>query len=504
MPNLIYILGDQLSKNISSLENISKKDDIILMCEVSDEARYVPHHKKKLVYIFSVMRHFAKELKGQGYNVEYYDFSHGFKSFTTVLKKAIDEHKPEKVIITESGEYRTEEIIDSWADEFNIAVEKKKDTRFISDRAKFAEFAKGKKELRMEYFYRQLRKETNILIDKNNKPEGGKWNYDASNRKALPKNIKIPEVPKIAPDEITQEVIDLIERNFPDNFGITDNFIFAVTAKDAEKCFDDFIKNRLGNFGDYQDAMNLDEPFAFHSLISMYINSGLLDPLECCKKVEKVYKENNAPLNAVEGFIRQILGWREFMRGIYWHFMPEYKSKNELGADRKIPEYFWDETKTEMKCISEVVKQTKENAYSHHIQRLMVTGNFAMLYGIKPEDINEWYLAVYADAYEWVELPNTHGMATYADGGIVGSKPYAASGKYINRMGDFCKSCKYNVNENTGENACPFNYLYWNFIIKHEDKFANNPRMKFPYMNLKNKSQQEIEDIVEAANSFIK
>ena len=505
MRNLVYIFGDQLSHNISSLENISKTEDVILMTEVMEETTYVPHHKKKLIFILSAMRHFSEELQNKGYKVEYakLDDVENSGSFDGEIKRFKERYNPKKIILTEPSEYRVFEKIKSWPNDLNIEIEVRKDKRFLSDKDEFKNYSKGKKQLIMEYFYRLQREKTGLLMKDSKNPIGNKWNYDSENRNSIASNVKLPPILKFKPDKITEEVINLIEKNFSNNFGESENFFYATTNSEAEEFFKDFLDYRLPNFGEYQDAMREDLDFGFHSIISFYINIGLLDPHECCKKVEESYHKGKCELNSAEGFIRQIIGWREFIRGVYWHFMPEYKDKNFLDAKNKLPSFYWDETKTEMNCISQVVKQTRKNAYSHHIQRLMVTGNFAMLAGIDPKDINEWYMAVYADAFEWVELPNTNGMAIYADGGIVGSKPYAASGKYINRMSNFCKKCKYNPNNNIEEDACPFNYLYWNFIIKHQSKFKDNTRMKFPYMNLKKKSQQEIEKISEKSEQFL-
>lgn len=504
MTNLIHILGDQLSFNISSLKGYAKQDDIILITEVWEETKYVPHHKKKLIFILSAMRHFAEELEENGYKVEYVklDDAKNTGSLIEELQRFSDKYKPKKIIVTEPSEYRVLEFYNQVKDSLKTEIEIREDDRFICGKLEFQKFFEGKKTLLMENFYRQMRKKTALLMEKG-KPIGGKWNYDKENRNAMPASVKPPEIIKFKPDAITKDVINLIDKNFAENFGESDGFYFATKRKDAELFFEDFIEKRLKDFGKYQDAMREGLDFGFHSIISMYINIGLLDALECCKKVEKAFIENKCELNSAEGFIRQIIGWREYIRGIYWLKMPEYKNLNFFENTRKLPNFYWNESKTDMNCMKHVIKQTRENAYSHHIQRLMVTGNFAMLAGIRPDDVDEWYMAVYADAFEWVEMPNTRGMATYADGGIVGTKPYAASGKYINRMSNYCKNCKYDVNKNTGENACPFNFLYWDFIIRNQDKLAKNPRMIYPYLNLRNKTEKEISEITNRAKEFL-
>ncbi|CAN0535614.1 unnamed protein product, partial [Ectocarpus sp. 8 AP-2014] len=331
----------------------------------------------------------------------------------------------------------------------------------------------------MEYFYRDMRQSYRILMS-GDKPEGGKWNYDAENRKPPKEGLDIPQTYMAVPDDITREVMDLVAERFSDHFGDLEPFHFAVTRDQARTALRQFIDQRLCHFGDYQDAMIEGEAWMYHSHISFYLNCGLLTPLECVKAVEHAYHQGLAPLNAVEGFIRQIIGWREYVRGIYWLKMPDYVSENFFEAKRALPEFYWT-GETEMNCLRQCVTETKENAYAHHIQRLMVLGNFALLAGIDPEHVNEWFLIVYADAYEWVELPNVSGMVLFADGGYLASKPYAAGGSYINKMSDYCKNCSYKVKDKNGADACPFNYLYWDFLARNRDKLSNNHRIGMMY-----------------------
>ena len=475
--NLVLILGDQLSRNLSSLQGLAKKDTHIVMGELADEAGYVPHHKKKIIFLFSAMRHFARDLEQAGWSVSYTEYSAGgCASFTALLKSAIDAVKPQKIIVTEPGEYRLADEFNTWADLFDIEVDIRPDRRFLCDHGKFKAWADGRKTLRMEFFYREMRRETGLLIDNDGEPEGGQWNFDQENRKPPKDGLDLPARLRIEPDDITRAVIDLVNDQFADHFGDSEPFWFAVTRDDAEKALDHFIDDCLPLFGDYQDAMVLGEKFLFHSLLSLYINAGLLDPLEACKRAEKAWADSHAPLNAVEGFIRQIIGWREFIRGIYWREGADYTTRNFFKAGRALPSFYWDGD-TDMACIRASVNQTREEAYAHHIQRLMVTGNFALIAGIDPHAVHEWYLAVYADAYEWVEAPNVIGMALFADGGVLASKPYAASGAYINRMSDYCRNCDYAVTKKTEENACPFNALYWDFLIRNEDQLRDNARL---------------------------
>ena len=481
---LRLILGDQLSETVSSLHNIDKINDIVLICEVHSEATYVKHHKKKIAFLFSAMRHFAEDLLNQGYNVLYtkYDDESNTGSLLGEVKRVLNIHRIEKIILTKPNEYRLFSEILKWSEILRFPVEIKDDDRFLCTTEEFNLWAKERKQIRMEFFYRNMRRKYSILMD-GDQPIDGQWNFDNDNRNPPKAGLDIPQTYLSAPDIITNEVLKLVDKSFPDHFGDLYPFNFAVTREQALEALEEFISRRLQNFGTYQDAMVEGEPWMFHSHISFYLNSGLLNPLECIKQAEEAYHRGFAPINAVEGFIRQILGWREFVRGVYWLKMPEYKSVNYLEATRKLPSFYWT-GETEMNCLHQCVSETRENAYAHHIQRLMVLGNFVLLAGIQPDEVNEWYLLVYADAYEWVELPNVTGMILFADGGVVGSKPYAASGAYINKMSNYCKKCKYKVSEKTGPDACPFNYLYWDFIIRNEKKLRSNPRMGLIYKNL--------------------
>lgn len=504
MVNLVLILGDQLSLNISSLELFDKSKDVILMCEVAEETDYVPHHPKKIAFIFSAMRHFAEELTSYGYTVRYIrlDDAENTNSFDNEVKRAITNLSPNKLIITEPGEFRVLEKFKKWQKEFYIEVEIRMDDRFLCNISDFKNWAHGKSQLRMELFYREMRKKHNILMDGYNKPAGGKWNYDSENREPAPKNLKSPKRISHKKDKITISVLDLVAKRFGKNFGLLEPFHMGVTRKEALLELNHFIEEILPSFGKYQDVMISGEAYLYHSLISSYLNIGLLDPLEICKMAENQFKTGKAPLNSVEGFIRQVLGWREYIRGIYWLKMPQYKKLNFFNSTRKLPAFYWG-GKTNMHCISQAVQHTYEHAYSHHIQRLMITGNFALLAGISVEEVCDWYLAVYADAYEWVELPNTLGMALYGDGGVVASKPYAASGKYINRMSNFCDSCKYDPNITVGDKACPFNSLYWNFIATNEDKLNKNQRMAYTYATLKRMDKQKLEQLKKHASKIL-
>lgn len=504
--NLVLILGDQLSEDISSLNDFDSHQDTILMCEVWDETKYVKHHKKKIAFLFSAMRHFAENLKQKKYKIRYtkLDDKENAKSFRGEVRRAVQDLKPSKIIVTFPGEYRVYQDMISWEQDFGVAVEIRNDDRFLSTPEDFRTWATGRKSLRMEFFYRDMRKKYNILMD-GDKPEGGEWNYDSENRKSFKKSddLFLPKPLWFSPDDITKDVLSLVEKSFDDHFGDLDPFYFAVTRAQALEVLDKFITERFPNFGDYQDAMLEGNPWLYHSHISFYLNAGLLNPMECIRAAEKAYRDGRVRLNAAEGFIRQILGWREYIRGIYWLKMPEYSEENFLDAKRKLPAFYWT-GKTDMNCLKQCVGDTKKYAYAHHIQRLMVLGNFALLAGIDPKEVNKWYLIVYADAYEWVELPNVSGMILYADGGYLASKPYAAGGAYINKMSNYCKNCKYDVAQKNGPHACPFNYLYWNFLMEAEDKLSNNPRLGISYKNLKSMDEAKKKTIQDDSAEFFK
>ncbi|WP_119168086.1 cryptochrome/photolyase family protein [Algihabitans albus] len=501
---LRLVLGDQLSRGLSSLSDLDADRDRVLLVEVWEEATYVRHHKKKIAFLFSAMRHFAVALKQEGIAVDYVtlDDPENGGSFLGELRRAVARHAPERIVVTEPGEWRLSEAMGRWEAELDLPVEIRADDRFFCSHAAFADWAKERKSLRMEYFYREMRRRTGILMDSGGQPEGGRWNFDQENRKVLPEDLSAPEILQVPPDDITGDVLDLVAARFADHFGELYPFWFAVTAEQAETAFEVFVQERLPNFGDYQDAMAFGEATLFHSVISQYLNAGLLDPQAVCTRVERAWRDGTAPLNAVEGFIRQVLGWREFVRGIYWLKMPDYADENFLEARRDLPAFYWT-GETEMVCLSEAISQTRQNAYAHHIQRLMVTGNFALLAGVHPAAVNEWYLVVYADAYQWVELPNVTGMALFADGGAFASKPYAASGKYIDRMSNYCRSCSYDVKRQTGDGVCPFNFLYWDFIARNGAKLEKNPRMALILKSFQRMKPEKVAAMRQQAEAFL-
>ncbi|MEM8988150.1 MAG: cryptochrome/photolyase family protein [Pseudomonadota bacterium] len=505
MPVLRLVLGDQLTRSLSSLSDLNLSKDTVLMAEVLGEATYVRHHKQKIAFIFSAMRHFAEGLKADGVKVRYVklDDKKNAGSLKAEVRRALKEKKFEKLVVTAPGEWRLLHDMEGWADDFGILVDIRNDDRFVASQTEFADWADGRKQLRMEYFYRDMRRKTGLLMDSAAEPEGGAWNYDADNRKKLPKGYAPPARLSFTMDKITKEVVKLVNTRFADHFGDLDAFNWPVTRDEALRALDHFIDDCLPAFGDYQDAMAVGETFLNHSLLSAALNIGLLGPLEVCEAAEEAYKDGRAPLNAVEGFIRQIIGWREYVRGLYWLKMPDYKETNHLAAARTLPAFYWTGD-TDMVCMAEAIDATKRHAYAHHIQRLMVTGNFALLAGVAPDEINEWYLVVYADAFEWVQLPNTHGMAVYADGGVMASKPYAASGAYINRMSNYCKQCRYDVKVKIGDDACPFNALYWDFIFRNEKRLRANPRMGLVYKNADRMEPADKRAVRKQAKDFLR
>lgn len=483
---LRLVLGDQLSFDLASLAGLDVARDRVLIAEVAEEAGHVPHHPQKIAFLFSAMRHFAEGLRRRGVTVDYVVLDDPANSGTLVgeLQRHVERWQPEAIHITEAGDWRVEQSLRT----SGLAISWHADRRFLCTREAFARWAQGRKQLRMEYFYRQMRRDSGLLLEPDGSPMGGAWNFDSDNRKALPAGLKAPPACRFAADGITREVLALVAERFADHYGSLQAFDYPVTHAEAEALWQHFLEHGLTGFGDYQDAMASGEPFLFHARISAALNVGLLDVRRLCSDVQEAFLAGRVALNAAEGFIRQLIGWREYVRGIYWLQMPDYATRNAFGNRRALPAFYWN-GQTRMQCMRQTIGQTLEYAYAHHIQRLMVTGNFALLAGIAPQQISDWYLAVYMDAFEWVELPNVLGMVMHADGGYLGSKPYCASGQYIRRMSDYCTGCAYKVTETTGTRACPFNALYWHFLMRHRDQLRGNPRLTLTYRNLERMPQ---------------
>lgn len=495
--NLVAVLGDQLDRNSAAFDEFSKEDDVVWMVEVKDEATHVWTHKVRIAMFLAAMRHFRDDLLARDYQVDYrqLDDSGCQGDFAGELGVAVRKHRPEKIVLVEPGEWRVRELFQETAKELDVDLDMRPDRHFFATHEMFEEHASGRKQLRQEYFYREMRREFDILM-KDGEPLGGKWNFDSENRKSFSKEgpEERPNPKRFSPDATTKEVLELVEKRFTDHPGKLDHFDWPVTPKQAKQALDDFIEHRLPEFGTYQDALWTDEPYLYHSRLSAAMNLKLLDPREVVDAAEKAYHTKQAPLNAVEGFIRQVLGWREYVRGVYWKFMPKYLERNALKAKAPLPKFYWT-ADTEMNCLRQCIGQTLDYGYAHHIQRLMVTGLFALLLGVDPKAVHEWYLAVYLDAVEWVELPNTLGMSQFADGGIMASKPYVATGKYIKRMSNYCDGCRYDPEKATGEDACPFTTLYWDFLMRHEKFLSDNQRMGLQLKNIERKSEQERREI---------
>lgn len=489
---LRMVLGDQLSPSLASLEALDARRDVVLIAEVLEEARHVPHHPLKLTFVFSAMRHFAETLRARGIRVRYVTLDDAANSGTLAgeLQRAVAALQPAQIHLTEAGDWRVEQALRATG----LPITWHADRRFLCSRSAFARWAQGRQGLRMEHFYRGMRKRTGLLMGGDGEPEGGAWNFDAENRQPPTAGLRGPRPLGFAPDGLTGEVQAMVRRRFADHYGAQEGFDYPVTREDARRLWAHFLERGLAGFGDHQDAMVSGEPFLFHARISAALNVGLLEVRELCDDVEQAWRRGEVPLNAAEGFIRQVIGWREYVRGIYWLQMPEYARRNAFGNTRALPAFYWT-GETRMNCMRQVIGQTLTLAYAHHIQRLMVTGNFALLTGIEPGQICDWYLAVYMDAFDWVELPNTLGMVMHADGGYLGSKPYCASGQYIRRMSDYCAGCAYKVGKSDTEDACPFNALYWHFLIRHREALGGNHRLRMVYRNLDRQSAARVEGL---------
>jgi len=498
---LILVLGDQLSHDLATLRDLPD-EAIVALCEVGAEASYVPHHPQKIALIFSAMRHFAESLRERGRFVHYSALGDddNAQDLISEAERLAAHYGCDEIRAVRPGEWRLWQAMRERA-EAELPWRLVEDDRFFSTPEAFDDWARGRKAPRQEHYYRLLRRQTGLLME-GDEPAGGRWNFDHDNREPLPASLQPPAPPEHRHDATTQAVLDLVAERFGAHFGSLEGFHWPVTRGQALDELAHFIEHRLAQFGRLQDAISDREPFLYHSRLAAALNLGLLNPREVCEAVEREYQEGRAPLNAAEGFIRQVLGWREYVRGLYWTRMPDYKRSNTLGASRGLPSFFWN-GETEMRCLRRAIEMTRDHAYAHHIQRLMVTGNFALLCDVAPEALCDWYLAVYADACEWVELPNTLGMVLHADGGLMGSKPYCASGKYIDRMSDHCRHCRFDPKRVTGPDACPFNSLYWDFLERHAETLSANPRMKLIYGSLSRMSDDKRAAMREQAGAFL-
>ena len=472
MVRLVLVLGDQLTPDVAALKAADRERDVVVMAEVMGEGTSVPHHPQKIALILAAMRKFGAALEAEGWRVAYskLDDAENTQTIAGELLRHASQFGAAEVIATKPGEWRVLRDLE----ELPVPVKVLEDDRFLCSEAEFAAWAEGRKQLRMEWFYREMRRKTGLMME-GDQPAGGQWNFDHDNRKPAKADLLRPRPRDFAPDAVGEEVLALVEARFA-HFGRLRPFRWATDRAGALAALAEFVEERLPRFGEEQDAMLEGEAFLSHAVISPYLNIGLLGPMEVCRAVEAAWKAGRVPIAAAEGFIRQVIGWREYVRGIWALKGPGYLEGNVLGHSRALPGAYWG-GETGMACMRAAVGQTRDLAYAHHIQRLMVTGNFALLAGVDPAAVHEWYLSVYVDAFEWVEAPNTLGMSQFADGGVLGSKPYVSSGAYIDRMSDYCGGCSYRVKEKVGERACPFNLLYWHFLVRHREKFRGNPRM---------------------------
>ena len=502
MKKLILILGDQLDLKGAALKSFDLKNDEVIMIESMHEAQYVWTHKAKIALFLSAMRHFANQLRELHYPLTY--IQNSSLSIVEALKEKIVKGNFTHLICVEPGEWRLKQQIEDLAKDVSIRLEVREDDHFYCSHQEFVKWASTKKELRLEYFYRLMRKNHHILLDSEGNPEGGQWNFDQDNRKPYPKKGPgIFDKPIIfEPDVITQEVITLVKETYANHPGSLEAFQWPVTRTEALEALEYFVEYRLRNFGVYQDAMWTDTPFGWHSILSSSLNLKLLNPREVIDAAVNAWKKYDLDLSTIEGFIRQILGWREFVRGMYYLDMPQMAKDNYYDHQRSLPQWYWS-GQTNMACMKDTIGQTLKYGYAHHIQRLMVTGNFALLAEILPSAVCDWYLAIYVDAIEWVELPNTAGMALFANGGRFTSKPYIASGAYIKRMSNYCSSCNYKPDVRFGETACPVTTLYWNFLIKHRTQFESSPRTRLMTANLNRICPEDQKSIQEHAQSVL-
>ncbi|MBL0926574.1 MAG: cryptochrome/photolyase family protein [Phycisphaerales bacterium] len=512
---MYLVLGDQLNHGASWLGRMDRRRDHVVMMEVAEESRHVPSHRQRTVLFLSAMRHFAAELEAMGCRVWYarLEDPQNTRSFPGEVARAAAELRPERIVVTEPGEHRVAAMVPRWERDAGCPVQVMPDEHFLTSREQFAEWAAGRKELTMEYFYRAQRRRLGVLVQPDGEPVGGVWNLDKENREAFGEAPKVRPPRAFPADATTGEVIAAVERHLPGLYGrvSAESWRWPVTRAQALEALDDFVRFRLSRFGPFEDAMWTGEPFLYHSVLSPLLNLKLLDPRECVDAAVRAFESGRAPLQSVEGFVRQIIGWREFVRGVYFHEGPGYGDRNYLGHTGRLPAWYWDGN-TDMNCLRQCLGQVVEHGYSHHIPRLMVMGNFALIAGVNPRQVSDWFLGMYVDGVDWATLPNALGMSQHADarpgpargsgeGGrpVVGTKPYAASANYIGKMSDYCRGCRYDPASRTGERACPFNTFYWDFLIRHRERLRKNTRMAMILKNVDRLDPREITRITVSA-----
>jgi deoxyribodipyrimidine photolyase-related protein len=509
MRNLILVLGDQLDRHSAALDDLDLACDAVWMAEVQHEATHVWCHKQRIAFFFSAMRHFRDELREQGFTVHYHELTSRRSDdrglhFADVLKKDVRKLRPDRLIVVLPGDYRVKQELEEAAESLGTPLEIRTDRHFYATPEEFREYAEGRKSLILETFYRHMRKKHGVLLQ-DGEPVGGEWNFDHQNRETFgrdgPGHITGPH--SFRPDDITREVCDLVERRFTDHPGDLQHFDLPVTHAQARAMLRDFVERSLPLFGKYEDAMWSDQAFVYHSRLSAPLNVKLLSPRACVEKAVEAWQSGHAPINSVEGFVRQLLGWREFIRGVYWLHMPDYAGRNYLHHQADLPSFYWDGV-TDMECVRQSMQHVLKHGYAHHIHRLMVLGNLALLAGVHPHKFHEWHMAMYIDAVDWVSLPNALGMSQHGDGGIVGTKPYVSTGNYIHRMSNFCQNCGYDYRQATGERACPFTILYWDFLDRHDKQFRANRRMSIQMKHVQTKRKKGQMDEIRSAASRLK
>ena len=500
-----WILGDQLTSDHPALR-LADDDDCFLFIESRARSGQLRYHRHKLVLIYSAMRHYAEDLRARGRKV-HYDELDDTPAYEDALCAFVKKHQPSEIVVMEPNEWEMAQTLPKLSRKTGVAFRTVSTSQFLVPRAEFHDWSGGKKHLLMASHYQNQRRKLGILLDDNGGPVGGKWSFDADNRATFAQYKKHAPDPAPPPtpkhDTVTRAVMRAVARHFPDHPGDPETFWLPVTRKGALEWLDHFIQHRLPLFGPYEDLMAQSDPLLYHSVLSPLLNIGLLTPRECVDRAIEAFKAGHVPINSVEGFIRQIIGWREFINGVYWLDMPDCREANELDAHRPLPAWIYS-GETGMNCVSSCIRQATATGYNHHIQRLMVLGNFFLLGGYEPKAVLRWYMEMYVDAYDWVMQPNVMGMVLYADGGRFATKPYAAGSGYITKMGDYCASCRYSPKEKTGPRACPFNYLYWNFFDRHARRFAANPRTSMMVRTLEKKSAAEREQIRAGAEGFLR
>jgi deoxyribodipyrimidine photolyase-related protein len=501
MPIGIWVLGNQLWMGQAALASATPGTPVILIESLS-YVRQRPYHRQKLVLVWSAMRHFAEELRAAGWAVTYVRAD----DFEQPLRQWIQEHRLTTVRVMEPNDHPFTQMMTNM--DLGCPLEVVPNNHFLWSTAQFSEWAGARKRLVLEDFYRLGRQRFDVLMV-GDQPAGGQWNFDKQNRQPPKGKLNIPSPLRFEPDEMTRSVIQDVQnldtrKDLPDSwcYGAIAPFDWGVTRTNALAVLDQFVNEYLPTFGPFQDAMVTGETTLWHSLISPYLNLGLLQPREVLAAVEAAYQEHNLALNSVEGFIRQVLGWREYMHGLYNHLPTDYAQANWFNHTEPLPAFYWDSTQTDMNCLHQVLKQVEAMGYAHHIQRLMVLSNFGLIVGVSPQALTDWFHAAFIDGYDWVMQTNVIGMGQFADGGTLATKPYAASANYINKMSDYCGSCRYNRNARTGENACPFNFFYWDFLDRHRDKLKAQGRINLVLGNLNRMDPEELHQIRGAAQTW--